>query len=65
MSWKVYQQLPDNYTDNPLSGFKNYRDCYSRVNQGIRRHAPVPSKQNAQRLTGYRRHEWNTDAARG
>jgi len=32
--WKIYQQLPDNYTDNPLSGFKRYRECYARVNAG-------------------------------
>ncbi|ROH90825.1 phospholipase C, phosphocholine-specific [Stagnimonas aquatica] len=23
--WKVYQNLPDNFTDNPLAGFKQYR----------------------------------------
>lgn len=34
VSWKVYQFLPDNFTDNPLSGFKNYRDAYARVNNG-------------------------------
>lgn len=34
VSWKVYQFLPDNFTDNPLSGFKAYRDAYARVNQG-------------------------------
>lgn len=25
VSWKVYQNMPDNFTDNPLAGFKNYR----------------------------------------
>lgn len=25
VSWKVYQNMPDNFTDNPLSGFKQYR----------------------------------------
>ncbi|ROH90826.1 phospholipase C, phosphocholine-specific [Stagnimonas aquatica] len=25
VSWKVYQNLPDNFTDNPLHGFKQYR----------------------------------------
>ena len=34
VSWKVFQFLPDNFTDNPLSGFKNYRDAYARVNNG-------------------------------
>lgn len=23
--WKVYQSMPDNFTDNPLAGFKQYR----------------------------------------
>ena len=32
VSWKVYQFLPDNFTDNPLSGFKNYRDAFLRQN---------------------------------
>ncbi|QYY28644.1 phospholipase C, phosphocholine-specific [Cupriavidus pinatubonensis] len=27
VSWKVYQNMPDNYTDNPLAGFKQYRDA--------------------------------------
>jgi phospholipase C len=34
VSWKVYQFLPDNFTDNALSGFLSYRECYSRVNNG-------------------------------
>ena len=25
VSWKVYQNMPDNFTDNPLAGFKQYR----------------------------------------
>ena len=25
MTWKVYQNLPDNFTDNPLAGFKQFR----------------------------------------
>lgn len=25
VSWKVYQNMPDNFTDNPLAGFKKYR----------------------------------------
>ncbi|SCU76138.1 Non-hemolytic phospholipase C [Cupriavidus necator] len=27
VSWKVYQNMPDNFTDNPLAGFKQYRDA--------------------------------------
>ena len=34
VSWKVYQFLPDNFTDNALSGFRNFREAYGRVNQG-------------------------------
>ncbi|AZY50894.1 phospholipase C, phosphocholine-specific [Bordetella avium] len=25
VSWRVYQNLPDNFTDNPLAGFQQYR----------------------------------------
>jgi len=25
VSWKVYQNMPDNFTDNPLAGFQQYR----------------------------------------
>ena len=25
VSWKVYQNMPDNFTDNPLAGFRQYR----------------------------------------
>lgn len=25
ISWRLYQNLPDNFTDNPLAGFVNYR----------------------------------------
>jgi len=27
VSWKVYQNMPDNYTDNPLVGFNAYRQA--------------------------------------
>jgi phospholipase C len=30
ISWKVYQNMPDNYTDNPLAGFQAYRDANRR-----------------------------------
>ena len=35
IGWKVYQNLPDNFTDNPLSGFLNYRHCYQSVNGNL------------------------------
>ncbi|WP_144112747.1 phosphocholine-specific phospholipase C [Paraburkholderia sp. BCC1886] len=31
ISWKVYENMPDNYTDNPLAGFKQYRQ----VNEAV------------------------------
>ncbi|WP_020648343.1 phosphocholine-specific phospholipase C [Solimonas variicoloris] len=27
VSWKLYQNLPNNFTDNPLAGFKTYRQA--------------------------------------
>jgi len=26
--WQVYQNMADNFTDNPLAGFRSYRDAY-------------------------------------
>lgn len=34
VSWKVYQNLPDNFTDNPLAGFVQYRQQYQDANIG-------------------------------
>ncbi|HEJ7041407.1 MAG: phospholipase C, phosphocholine-specific [Serratia liquefaciens] len=31
VSWKVYQFLPDNFTDNPLAGFRQYRTASVKV----------------------------------
>ncbi|KRW59730.1 phosphocholine-specific phospholipase C [Pseudomonas sp. TTU2014-080ASC] len=31
VSWKVYQFLPDNFTDNPLAGFRTYRAASIKV----------------------------------
>lgn len=31
VSWKVYQNLPDNFGDNPLAGFKQYRQAIARL----------------------------------
>lgn len=28
ISWQVYQNASDNFTDNPLAGFKSFRDAY-------------------------------------
>jgi phospholipase C len=29
VSWQVYQNMEDNFTDNPLAGFRRYRDAVS------------------------------------
>ena len=28
VTWRIYQDMADNFTDNPLAGFKAYRDAY-------------------------------------
>lgn len=28
VSWKIYQDMADNYDNNPLAGFRNYREAY-------------------------------------
>lgn len=30
VSWKVYQDMADNFTDNPLEGFASFREAYAR-----------------------------------
>ncbi|HET9954893.1 MAG TPA: phospholipase C, phosphocholine-specific [Polyangiaceae bacterium] len=29
VSWQVYQNMADNFTDNPLAGFRRFRDAYA------------------------------------
>src|SRR5690349_13035946 len=31
MSWQIYQNMADNYTDNPVAGFRSFRDAYARL----------------------------------
>jgi phospholipase C len=31
VSWRVYQDMADNFTDNPMAGFKAFRDSYHKV----------------------------------
>ncbi|MGG1948268.1 phosphocholine-specific phospholipase C [Trinickia sp. NRRL B-1857] len=38
VSWKVYQNMPDNYTDNPLAGFATFR----KVNETVPGSPDVP-----------------------
>lgn len=35
VSWKVYQNMPDNFTDNPLAGFKQYRRANEQSGQPV------------------------------
>jgi phospholipase C len=29
VSWQIYQNMDDNYTDNPVAGFRSFRDAYA------------------------------------
>jgi len=31
VTWRIYQDMADNFTDNPTAGFKTYRDSYDGV----------------------------------
>ena len=31
VSWRIYQDMADNFTDNPLAGFKAFRDAHHKV----------------------------------
>ncbi|MCI3131779.1 phosphocholine-specific phospholipase C [Phenylobacterium aquaticum] len=31
VSWRLYQDMADNFTDNPLAGFKAFRESYDKV----------------------------------
>uniref|UniRef100_UPI00398A2F14 phosphocholine-specific phospholipase C n=1 Tax=Acinetobacter baumannii TaxID=470 RepID=UPI00398A2F14 len=35
VTWKVYQNMPDNFTDNPLAGFKQYRRANEQSGQPV------------------------------
>lgn len=37
VTWKIYQDMADNFTDNPLAGFKAYRDAHKDVPGSDRR----------------------------
>lgn len=41
VSWKVYQNMPDNFTDNPLAGFKQYRLANEQSGQPVSHSRPV------------------------
>ena len=31
ISWRIYQDMADNFTDNPVAGFKSFRDSHDKV----------------------------------
>lgn len=41
VSWKVYQNMPDNFTDNPLAGFKQYRRANELSGQPVSHASPI------------------------
>lgn len=41
VSWKIYQNMPDNFTDNPLAGFKQYRRANELSGQPVSHDVPV------------------------
>ncbi|NHB56953.1 phospholipase C, phosphocholine-specific [Acinetobacter sp. 194] len=43
ITWKVYQNLPDNFTDNPLAGFKQYRLANERSGQPVKSSGESPA----------------------
>ena len=46
MSWQVYQNMDDNFTDNSVAGFKPFRDAY---------HERAGARSRADRSAGCRR----------
>ena len=43
ISWKVYQNMPDNFTDNPLAGFKQYRRANEQSGQPVNNNEACPA----------------------
>lgn len=43
VSWKVYQNMPDNYTDNPLAGFRQYRLANEKSGQPVSHSKACPA----------------------
>ncbi|WP_045437356.1 phosphocholine-specific phospholipase C [Acinetobacter calcoaceticus] len=41
VTWKIYQNMPDNFTDNPLAGFKQYRRANEHSGQPVSNDALV------------------------
>ena len=43
VTWKVYQNMPDNFTDNPLAGFKQYRLANEQSGQPVSHSQACPA----------------------
>lgn len=43
ITWKVYQNMPDNFTDNPLAGFKQYRRANELSGQPVSNEKACPA----------------------
>lgn len=43
VTWKVYQNMPDNFTDNPLAGFKQYRRANELSGKPVYNDSPCPA----------------------
>ncbi|MDQ0082814.1 phospholipase C [Variovorax boronicumulans] len=43
VSWIIYQSLPDNFTDNPLAGFKQYRKANEDSGKPVSNDGPSPA----------------------
>ena len=43
VTWKVYQNMPDNFTDNPLAGFKQYRRANEQSGKPVNNNTICPA----------------------
>ena len=43
VTWKVYQNMPDNFTDNPLAGFKQYRRANELSGKPVNNNSDCPA----------------------
>lgn len=47
VTWKVYQNMPDNFTDNPLAGFKQYRRANELSGKPVNNNSDCPAYDSA------------------
>ena len=51
MSWKVYQNMPDNFGDNSLAGFMQYRRRNAAIGQAGEPDCAPPRRRHGQSTT--------------